>query len=101
MNMPPVIRSVDSTNSLHTIPEESKICDEEEGDSMILDSSQKKDERVPYKRSNSILVNAIRRTSNAIVSLTHTSSFPNDLNDDRKFSMPAVEAKRRNRRNGE
>lgn len=100
--MPPILKNGGSTNSLHTIPEECKFAEEdEERDTFITDPEHQNDPQNRYQRSNSIFVNAIRRTSQAIVSLTNFNSIPENLNDERKFSTPAVEARRKNRRNGE
>lgn len=91
-----------SVTSLHTIPEEVKLVENLHGHilepQLSIDSSTSK---VSYQRSNSMFVNALRKTSHAIITMTHSGSLAKDLNDDKRFSVPAIEAKRKNRRNGE
>lgn len=102
--MPGVVRNTGSMSSLHTIPEESKALTaniDREYEKQLSNDSKTSSDRMHTQRSNSLFINAIRKTSTAILTLAHATSIPKDLNDEPRYSMQAVEAKRKNRRNGE
>lgn len=97
--MSPNMWQIGSDGSLVTIPEETKPSEDDAED--IFEPVPTTNDSKPYARSNSVFINAIRRTSCAILTLAQSSTASKDLNDERKYSMPAIEARRKNRRNGE